>query len=299
MSFAHIIHHTLRISKPDKSLDFYQNKLGMTLINQQELTVDGKAQHHYDLGFPTSKSLYTSLKLVYQDSVPAKVTSDDPNIKDGYWKIGITLEDVDLGRNSLLAAGVEVSEPKQFRDIGYLCHLQDPDGHSIELLQHHFAQNHRPIAPRLEYKLQSKPTVGQITLRVKDAEKSLHFYQNGLGMRLLSRQIVEPYRFTLYFLAYTDDALPYDDIDHVGNREWLWQRPYTTLELQHNWGTESVAFEYRTGLETGFLEMGFALPNIAQTIDNCEAVGAKILDDVVLDPDGYQVRLVPLDNKEG
>ena len=292
MKTANIAYHTLLISDPDKSLNFYQNKLGMRLFSQQEQEVNGKKLYHFDLGFNETIANSTRLKLVYQDGISAKIKNSNPSGKDGYWKIGITLEDVDLGRDSLLAAGVEVSEPRQFRDIGYLCHLQDPDGHSIELLQHRFAQNHRPIAPRPEYKLQSKPTFGQITLRVKDAEKSLRFYKDGLGMRLLSRQIVEPYRFTLYFLAYTDDELPHDDIDHVGNREWLWQRPYTTLELQHNWGTESEAFEYRTGPETGFLEMGFTLPNLSKTINNCEAIGAKIIDDVVFDPDGYQVRLI-------
>ena len=35
----------------------------------------------------------------------------------------------------------EVSDPTQFYDIGYLCHLTDPDGFSIELLQHTFEKN--------------------------------------------------------------------------------------------------------------------------------------------------------------
>ncbi|MEM7044079.1 MAG: VOC family protein, partial [Pseudomonadota bacterium] len=54
-----------------------------------------------------------------------------------------------------------------------------------------------------------------------------------LGMTLLSIQPVTDYGFTLYFLAFTDERPPHDDLEAVGNREWLWQRPYTTLELQH------------------------------------------------------------------
>lgn len=93
-------------------------------------------------------------------------------------------------------------------------------------------------------------SLGQLTLRIRNVEKSLHFYQSVLGMRLLSRQRVEPYRFTLYFLAFvekTDEVPPCQlpdgsiDINAVGNREWLWQRPYTTLELQHRDGGECYA----------------------------------------------------------
>ena len=72
--------------------------------------------------------------------------------------------------------------------------------------------------------------VGQITTRVADPKTALHFYQNVLGMKLLSIQTVEPYAFTLYFLAYTADSPPdEEDLRSVKNREWCWQRRYTTL----------------------------------------------------------------------
>ena len=299
MTLGKIIHHTLRINDPEASLDFYQNKLGMHLIHKEEQLIDGRPEQSFYLSFrpklspsqPLSEHANTLLKLVYQDGAPAKVPSLKPDQKDGYWKIGITLEDVDLGRDALLNAGISVTEPKQFRDIGYLCHLSDPDGHSIELLQHRFAQNHQSIPPNPAYQLQSKPTFGQITLRVKDIEKSLRFYQEGLGMRLLSRQLVEPYRFTLYFLAYTDDEIPFADIDYVGNREWLWQRPYTTLELQHVWGTEDSDFTYRVGSDTGFEGMGIGVPDLNKTIDNCTNIGLEVENPTVHDPDRYQIQL--------
>ncbi|MFK7803835.1 MAG: VOC family protein [Anaerolineae bacterium] len=289
-----IAFHTLQISNPEQSLDFYRNKLGMALISESKQQTKKGLEYSFVLGFQTPENELTNtyLELVYQEGKRAKVETTDPNQKDGYWKIGITLEDVDLGRDSLLAAGIGVSEPRQFRDIGYLCHLADPDGHSIELLQHRFAENHTRLEPQPQYKLMSRPTFGQITLRINDPEKSLRFYQEGFGMRLLSRQIVEPYKFTLYFLAYTNDKLPFDDIDHVGNREWLWQRPYTTLELQHVWGTETDKSVYRTGAETGFIGMGFATPNNGRTVEKCTAVGATFNDNIVFDPDHYQIRLI-------
>ena len=56
-------------------------------------------------------------------------------------------------------------------------------------------------------------------------------------MKLLSRQQVTVYGFELYFLAAVSEEeaakMPDpNDLDSVGNREWLWQRDYTTLELQ-------------------------------------------------------------------
>ena len=61
-----------------------------------------------------------------------------------------------------------------------------------------------------------------------------------LGIWLLSRQLVEPHGFTLYLLASTTQSPPNADIDALENREWFWQRPYTTLELQHFWAGEQL-----------------------------------------------------------
>lgn len=80
--------------------------------------------------------------------------------------------------------------------------------------------------------------IGQITTRITEPTQSLDFYQKVLGMKLLSIQPVKRYNFTLYFLAYTEETPPNADLEAVENREWLWQRPYTTLELQHRWGSE-------------------------------------------------------------
>ena len=54
-----------------------------------------------------------------------------------------------------------------------------------------------------------------------------------MGMKCLSVQPVDVYNFTLYFYAWTDDIPPHaDNLEHVGNREWAWQRKYTELEVQ-------------------------------------------------------------------
>lgn len=147
-----------------------------------------------------------------------------------YWKIGITLPDVDAAVARLRTAGVDVTEPNQFLDIGYMCHLADPEGFQIELLQHQFESAGRrignPDRPAFE-----EARIGQITLRSGDMVAD-GACCTALGMRLLSLQEVAPYGFDLHFYAFTEEEPPNPDLWSVENREWLWQRPYTTLEFQ-------------------------------------------------------------------
>lgn len=281
--------HVLWISDPTTSLDFYQRKLGMTLIETTQSA--NSAANRYRLAFSSGA---TCLELHHRKDWTRPTPSDD----EGYWKIGITLPDVDLARQRLMDVGINVTEPRQFRDIGYLCHLQDPDGHAIELLQHRFEWNHQPTAANPSLPLGCTLTFGQVTLRIKDPKPSLRFYTELLGMQLLSRQIVEPYRFTLYFLAHTDERPPAPDIDAVENREWLWQRPYTTLELQHVWGTESTDMRYQT--QSGFDSLCFSISDVKTSVkvlmennillDKSKEPGSQ--DTItILDPDGYRIHL--------
>ena len=80
---------------------------------------------------------------------------------------------------------------------------------------------------------------------------ALAFYRDRLGMALLSVQPVPDYGFTLYFLAFTEERPPQDDLEAIGNREWLWKRPYTTLELQH-FGDAATAFSLPDAGALGF-----------------------------------------------
>ena len=172
---------------------------------------------------------------------------------DRYWKIGLTVPDVDMAYAGLSRAGIPVSQPKQFRDIGYLCHLQDPAGLIIELLQHDFEGN-RPIgAGNADLPLGGGARVRQITLRSTDIAETLACYE-GLGMRILSIQPVMDLGFTLYFLAFTDDIPPDLNLTAVANREWLWKRPYTTLEIQHVPEVEITVNDMWQGVEVTGLE---------------------------------------------
>jgi len=174
-----------------------------------------------------------------------------------YWKIGITLRDLDAAVSYLREQGTEVSDPQQFLDIGYLCHLRDPNGFPIELLQQGFEGNEKPF-PSDGHLIASQATLAHITLRITDLAAAKQVCEEQLGMRLMSVQPVElpNLKFCLYFYAWSDEKLPHSNLEAVGNREWLWARSYTLLELQC---LENAGGSVRTRKrdEAGFDGLGF------------------------------------------
>ena len=167
---------------------------------------------------------------------------------DRYWKTGITLPNLDIAYQQLRTAGIAISPPQQFHDIGYMCHLGDPEGFQIELLQHDFQGNRPPRTGDPSRPLGGGARIGQITLRTGDIAATTDMCRD-LGLRLLSVQPVRTHGFTLYFWAFTDDTPPHTELAAVGNREWLWKRPYTTLEFQHVAGLAPTFNPGYAGLE--------------------------------------------------
>lgn len=239
-------------------IDWYCQRLGMNVLK----TMYSEAELIHWVGFKNMpSSSFVEFRSDIHQANPPKSYMHQPS-SDVYWKIGLSMIDVDTARSLLARQGVDVTPPKQFRDIGYMCHLKDPFGYSIELLQHDFQSNFSSertkssLQPNLA--LGQQTHLGQITLRVSNIEKSLKFYQSTLGMKLLSRQNI-PDMFDLYFLACTDEKSPSNDLNAVGIREWLWRRPYTTLELQY-WPQEDRKYTSADLVrESGFSALAFTV----------------------------------------
>ena len=119
-------------------------------------------------------------------------------------------------------------------------------------------------------------------LRVGDLERSLTFYTEVLGMRLLRRKDYPDGRFTLAFVGYGEE------------------RDHTVLELTHNWDTAA----YDIGGGYGHIAIG-----VDDIVSTCEAIAVKggrvvrppgpmkhgsTVIAFVEDPDGYRVELIQL-----
>ncbi|KAJ3077828.1 hypothetical protein HK102_004941 [Quaeritorhiza haematococci] len=219
---------------------FYTKTLSFTHLRAFETPTE----HIHWFGLPTQSPSSALIEFRCLKNPPQNTTNTTytPTRSDVYWKIGLSLRDVSLASQRLSTQhDVSVGTPHQFLDIGFLTHLRDPSNHTIELLQHSFAQNHIPVPPSEidpSHPLGQPTSIGQITLRCLDAGRSVQFWGDVLGMRWLSIQPVEPYNFTLHFLAYTEEEPPNNvDLKDVANREWLWKKGYTQIELQEIHGT--------------------------------------------------------------
>jgi lactoylglutathione lyase len=119
-------------------------------------------------------------------------------------------------------------------------------------------------------------------LRVSNLERSLDFYCNLLGMKLLRRKDYPGGEFTLAFVGYGDES------DH------------TVLELTYNWGTDHY------DLGTGYGHIALGVDDIYATCEQIKAQGGKVTREpgpmkhgstviaFIEDPDGYKVELIQL-----
>jgi lactoylglutathione lyase len=104
-------------------------------------------------------------------------------------------------------------------------------------------------------------------IRVKDAEVSLKFYQDIMGMKLLRKSESQAGGFTLFFLGYGPSApeATANGVNPVADREGL-------LELTWNHGTEKDAnFKYHDGNTE---PQGFG--HICVSVDDLDAACARL-----------------------
>lgn len=117
-------------------------------------------------------------------------------------------------------------------------------------------------------------------LRVGDMQRSIDFYTQNLGMKLLRTADNEEYKYSLAFVGYGEE------IDH------------TVLELTYNWGVS----EYEHGGAFGHIAIG--VEDIYGLCDKLKAAGADVYREpgpvkggktiiaFVRDPDGYAIELI-------
>ena len=219
--------------KPDKVLGFASNSKGLKLAFVEPMDSNTSASPDNNITGASTSTLPTSIRAC---------TARQSTSKDAYWKIGITVKHLDSAVAYLQKQGVTVSKPVQFQDIGYLCHLRDPAGMSIELLQHAFQGKEHDInddknaSDNHLHPIGRQATVAHITLRTTNLPKLQHWCSQEMEMQLLSIQPVSDYGFTLYFYGWSNDSATMPDptnLKAVVNRPWLWARPYALIEIQH------------------------------------------------------------------
>jgi lactoylglutathione lyase len=117
-------------------------------------------------------------------------------------------------------------------------------------------------------------------IRVGDLERSIQFYTQVLGMKLLRQKEYPDGKFTLAFLGYGAES------------------ENTVIELTYNWGVDSY------DLGNGFGHLALEVEDVYQATDEIRKRGGKIIREAgpmnagttiiafVEDPNGYQIELI-------
>ncbi|MEM7193419.1 MAG: VOC family protein [Pseudomonadota bacterium] len=207
----------IRVTDPKKLVNFYRGVLGMTRMEDERMRYGAEEAA---IRFFPAERLYKS------------------SSNDVYWKIALSVPDIELACSQLSSKGVSVGHPEQFRDVGYLAHFNDPGGFTVELIEHYF-KGDRPDTILDESLLGGGARLNLITLRTADMT-SIKSHAADWGMTLICIQPLESIGFTLYFFAFTNESPPSNDLTAIENRTWVYQRPYTVLEIQHIHGADRV-----------------------------------------------------------
>ena len=117
-------------------------------------------------------------------------------------------------------------------------------------------------------------------IRVGDLDRSIGFYTEVLGMKLLRRKDYPDGRFTLAFVGYGDES------------------EHAVIELTHNWDTRSY------DLGNGFGHIAIAVADAYKAGEAVKARGGKVTREAgpmkfggsviafAEDPDGYKIEFI-------
>lgn len=120
-------------------------------------------------------------------------------------------------------------------------------------------------------------------LRVGNLERSLQFYTEVLGMKLLRQEEYPDGKFSLAFVGYGDEE------------------SNTVLELTHNWETDNY------DLGNGYGHVAIAVADAAAACDKIRDLGGNVIREAgpmmhgtvviafIEDPDGYKIELIERD----
>jgi len=117
-------------------------------------------------------------------------------------------------------------------------------------------------------------------IRVGNLQRSIDFYTQVLGMKLLRQKDYPEGKFTLAFVGYGDES------------------ENTVIELTHNWDTDN----YELG--NGFGHLAIEVDDVYQATAKIKDLGGEIMREAgpmnagttiiafVKDPDGYEIELL-------
>lgn len=310
----------LRISNPAKTIPFYTDIMGMTVIDsldfpqwnfklfflttlpegtKYDLTPGTKEAHDYMWSVEG-----TTLELTYNYG-----TDTDPDFKgyypgnkekDGFGHIAFNTDDVYAACEKLEEKGVTFKKKPDEGRMKGLAFAYDPDGYWVEIVKRTNANQ-----------IKNQFNFSQTMLRIKDPSKSIPFYE-AMGMTVVRSKNYGS--FSNYFLVCTNSQenanlagyCEKDEEDDVKKKELISMIFTPVLELTHNHGTEKDDdFKHLNGNEEGkegFGHIGFLVDDVYEACDDIRKMGYGFKKEpdggsmkglaFAYDPDGYAIEII-------
>ncbi|CRH00008.1 glyoxalase I, putative [Plasmodium relictum] len=322
----------LRIYNPEETIEFYEKNFGMINIHTYHFN-----EHNFSLYFmitppydeeekkklppkntrESEKYLWNlntvCLELTHNHNSEEKLSNGNNENDRGFGHIAFNCHDVVELCDKLLKKSVrfhKLPHETKMKSIGFAL---DPNNYWIEIVKR---------SNEVIWKDKKDITnFSQTMIRVKNPEKSLYFYINILGMKLV--HIKHNDNFSLYFLkstylneknTSTSDEGSYDfnslknsfqSNESYENFKKSW---HPVLELTHNHGTEEdEKFSYHNGNTEprGFGHLGFLVDNLedyCKELENLNITFKKKVNEglmkniaFIYDPDNYIIELIQRD----
>ncbi|KAE9970064.1 hypothetical protein BLS_004750 [Venturia inaequalis] len=290
----------LRVKDPKRSVEFYEF-LGMKVVRE--------IPNFYFLAYDSPKAVSAGnhwtdreglLELNYKpgsENDPGfKIANGNTEPHKGFGHVAISVDNIQAACQRLEDAGYKFQKKLSDGRMRSIAFALDPDGYWVEIICQ------KPVETTENVKETDPQTyrMNHSMIRVKDAEKSLSFYKDVMGMKLKKTSENKDAEFNLYFLGYGPDAdekTP-NGVNPVADQEGI-------LELTWNYGTEKDKnFNYHDGNAE---PQGFG--HICISVDDLDAACARFEEkkvtwkkrltegkdkDIafVLDPDGYWIKVL-------
>jgi lactoylglutathione lyase len=301
----------LRVKDPLKSVAFYKDLLGFTLIDKIDFP-DMKFTLYFLTTLPEDekytlepgtveahKYLWTTKHVTIELTHNYGTESQEDfkyhpgnQEKDGFGHVAVNCDDVYACCEELEKAGVQFKKKPDEGRMKGLAFVYDPDGYWVEIIKRGDNSG-----------IKNKYNYSQTMLRVKDPKKSIPFYES-LGMTCIRENHFSD--FSLYFLATLPEGTTAPASDSDEARAFCKNLFPPVLELTHNHGTETQEdFAHNTGNTEptkGFGHIGFLVDDVDAACAQLEPMGYGFVKKpgdgkmkglaFAKDPDGYWVEIV-------
>ncbi|KAJ5894912.1 hypothetical protein N7495_006603 [Penicillium taxi] len=297
-------HTMLRVKDPKRSLEFYKF-IGLSEIFKMDFA-EWKFTNYF-LGYTGPASLQGSDRHFTDRNALIELTHNygtekDPNYSvvngntepyRGFGHICISVDNIEAACQRLEDAGYPFQKKLSDGRMKHIAFAKDPDGYWVEIISRAdeaLSTSTDPGSYRLNHTM----------LRVKDAEKSLKYYQEKLGMTLVRTSVNEANKFNLYFLGYPRANPKIQEGVRNGVAEWE-----GLLELTWNYGTEKEegpVYHNGNAEPQGFGHICITVDDLDAACERFESIGVEfkkrltdgLMKDVafLLDPDGYWIEVL-------